>query len=149
MGSCRGAVGVVWGEGMGVVWGPVVVLWVWSEVTYACAGSRKRFLAVWGSCMCVCLCVCVGGCWYVCTYTPVRMYISCEWSSACIRMYTHTYSVRTYMHSSSQGLRTLELCVDNLQPDFLYEHIQPVRAELMQVRMHTHTYVHTRTGHTL
>ena len=34
----------------------------------------------------------------------------------------------------SQGLRTLELCVDNLQPDFLYEHIQPVRAELMQVR---------------
>lgn len=34
----------------------------------------------------------------------------------------------------SQGLRTLELCVDNLQPDFLYEHIQPVRAQLMQVR---------------
>lgn len=33
----------------------------------------------------------------------------------------------------SQGLRTLELCVDNLQPDFLYDHIQPVRAELMQV----------------
>ncbi|XP_076072619.1 transformation/transcription domain-associated protein-like isoform X5 [Mytilus galloprovincialis] len=32
----------------------------------------------------------------------------------------------------SQGLRTLELCVDNLQPDFLYDHIQPVRAELMQ-----------------
>lgn len=31
-----------------------------------------------------------------------------------------------------QGLRTLELCVDNLQPDFLYDHIQPVRAELMQ-----------------
>ena len=24
----------------------------------------------------------------------------------------------------SQGLRTLELCVDNLQPDFLYDHIQ-------------------------
>lgn len=35
----------------------------------------------------------------------------------------------------SQGLRTLELCVDNLQPDFLYDHIQPVRAELMQVKM--------------
>ena len=33
-----------------------------------------------------------------------------------------------------QGLRTLELCVDNLQPDFLYEHLQPVRADLMQVR---------------
>nr|XP_022907724.1 transformation/transcription domain-associated protein [Onthophagus taurus] len=32
----------------------------------------------------------------------------------------------------SQGLRTLELCVDNLQHDFLYDHIQPVRAELMQ-----------------
>ncbi|RZF45958.1 hypothetical protein LSTR_LSTR008335 [Laodelphax striatellus] len=31
-----------------------------------------------------------------------------------------------------QGLRTLQLCVDNLQPDFLFEHIQPVRADLMQ-----------------
>ena len=31
-----------------------------------------------------------------------------------------------------QGLRTLELCVDNLQPDFLYEHIQPVRTDLVQ-----------------
>lgn len=37
----------------------------------------------------------------------------------------------------SQGLRTLELCVDNLQPDFLYDHIQPVRAELMQVSVLT------------
>ncbi len=37
----------------------------------------------------------------------------------------------------SQGLRTLELCVDNLQPDFLYDHIQPVRAELMQVKLLT------------
>lgn len=36
-----------------------------------------------------------------------------------------------------QGLRTLELCVDNLQPDFLYEHIQPVRAELMQALWRT------------
>ncbi|KAK2172769.1 hypothetical protein NP493_930g01023 [Ridgeia piscesae] len=36
----------------------------------------------------------------------------------------------------SQGLRTLELCVDNLQPDFLYDHIQPVRAELMQALWH-------------
>lgn len=37
----------------------------------------------------------------------------------------------------SQGLRTLELCVDNLQQDFLYEHIQPVRAELMQALWRT------------
>ncbi|XP_033731686.1 transformation/transcription domain-associated protein-like, partial [Pecten maximus] len=37
----------------------------------------------------------------------------------------------------SQGLRTLELCVDNLQPDFLYDHIQPVRAELMQALWRT------------
>ena len=36
------------------------------------------------------------------------------------------------LQSILQGLRTLELCVDNLQPDFLYDHIQPVRAELMQ-----------------
>ncbi|XP_017462467.1 PREDICTED: transcription-associated protein 1 [Rhagoletis zephyria] len=37
----------------------------------------------------------------------------------------------------SQGLRTLELCVDNLQPDFLYDHIQPVRASLMQALWRT------------
>uniref|UniRef100_A0A915BXE0 FAT domain-containing protein n=2 Tax=Parascaris univalens TaxID=6257 RepID=A0A915BXE0_PARUN len=30
-----------------------------------------------------------------------------------------------------QGLRTLELCVDNLQPEYLYEHMAPVRAQLM------------------
>lgn len=41
----------------------------------------------------------------------------------------------------SQGLRTLELCVDNLQPDFLYDHIQPVRAELMQVRVSYSSYL--------
>jgi hypothetical protein len=33
-----------------------------------------------------------------------------------------------------QGLRTLELCVDNLQPEYLYEHMAPVRAALMQVK---------------
>uniref|UniRef100_A0A1I7TFD1 Non-specific serine/threonine protein kinase n=1 Tax=Caenorhabditis tropicalis TaxID=1561998 RepID=A0A1I7TFD1_9PELO len=32
----------------------------------------------------------------------------------------------------TQGLRTLELCVDNLQPDFLLEHMIPVRAALVQ-----------------
>lgn len=37
----------------------------------------------------------------------------------------------------NQGLRTLELCVDNLQPDFLYDHIQPVRADLMQALWRT------------
>lgn len=37
----------------------------------------------------------------------------------------------------SQGLRTLELCVDNLQPDFLYEHIQPIRSQLMQALWRT------------
>ncbi|XP_065321247.1 transformation/transcription domain-associated protein-like [Gordionus sp. m RMFG-2023] len=30
----------------------------------------------------------------------------------------------------SQGLRTLELCVDNLQPEFLKEHLDPVRGRL-------------------
>ncbi|KAL3088823.1 hypothetical protein niasHT_023171 [Heterodera trifolii] len=30
-----------------------------------------------------------------------------------------------------QGLRTLELCVDNLQPEYLYDHMMPVRAALM------------------
>uniref|UniRef100_UPI00359021B0 transformation/transcription domain-associated protein-like n=1 Tax=Myxine glutinosa TaxID=7769 RepID=UPI00359021B0 len=32
----------------------------------------------------------------------------------------------------SQGLRTLELCVDNVQPDFMDDYIQPVHAQLMQ-----------------
>ncbi|KAH7722342.1 transformation/transcription domain-associated protein [Aphelenchoides avenae] len=31
-----------------------------------------------------------------------------------------------------QGLRTLELCVDNLQPEYLYEHMAPIRSALMQ-----------------
>ncbi|CAI4222469.1 unnamed protein product [Auanema sp. JU1783] len=31
-----------------------------------------------------------------------------------------------------QGLRTLELCVDNLQPEYLFEHMAPVRGALMQ-----------------
>ena len=35
----------------------------------------------------------------------------------------------------SQGLRTLELCVDNLNPDFLNEHINPVKADLMKVQL--------------
>ena len=30
------------------------------------------------------------------------------------------------------GLRTLELCVDNLQPDYFFDHMAPVRAALMQ-----------------
>lgn len=29
------------------------------------------------------------------------------------------------------------MCVDNLQPDFLYDHIQPVRADLMQALWRT------------
>ncbi|KAG1661730.1 Transformation/transcription domain-associated protein [Nymphon striatum] len=37
----------------------------------------------------------------------------------------------------SQGLRTLELCVDNLQPDFLYDHIQPIGDKLMQALWQT------------
>uniref|UniRef100_A0A914VHX2 Transformation/transcription domain-associated protein n=1 Tax=Plectus sambesii TaxID=2011161 RepID=A0A914VHX2_9BILA len=36
-----------------------------------------------------------------------------------------------------QGLRTLELCVDNLQPEYLYEHMAPVRAALMHGLWHT------------
>ena len=51
----------------------------------------------------------------------------------CIYIYMLIPQSLTCALVSLQGLRTLELCVDNLQPDFLYEHIQPVRAELMQV----------------
>ena len=31
-----------------------------------------------------------------------------------------------------KGLRTLELCVDNLQPEYLFEHMAPVRSALIQ-----------------
>lgn len=31
----------------------------------------------------------------------------------------------------SQGLRTLELCVDNMQPDFLYQHLYQVRGDML------------------
>ncbi len=34
-------------------------------------------------------------------------------------------------------MRTLELCVDNLQADFLYDHIQPVQTDLIQGLWHT------------
>ncbi|GMT15606.1 hypothetical protein PFISCL1PPCAC_6903, partial [Pristionchus fissidentatus] len=34
--------------------------------------------------------------------------------------------------TTTRGLRTLELCVDNLQPEYLHEHIAPVRAQLIQ-----------------
>ena len=34
--------------------------------------------------------------------------------------------------SSSQGLRTLELCVDNMSGDYLYEQLEPVKKELMK-----------------
>lgn len=47
--------------------------------------------------------------------------------------YNNANSKHVMFLSYHQGLRTLELCVDNLQPDFLYDHIQPVRAELFQV----------------
>lgn len=55
-----------------------------------------------------------------------------------MRSIKHTFlsvasNLRVMCVSYHQGLRTLELCVDNLQPDFLYDHIQPVRAELFQV----------------
>lgn len=49
----------------------------------------------------------------------------------------------------SQGLRTLELCVDNLQPDFLYDHIQPVRAELMQVGYYFYFYCEIKISNIL
>lgn len=48
-----------------------------------------------------------------------------------------------------QGLRTLELCVDNLQPDFLYNHILPVRSSLMmslyRLLSHNHTEIAQNT----
>uniref|UniRef100_A0A8C4NNV3 Uncharacterized protein n=1 Tax=Eptatretus burgeri TaxID=7764 RepID=A0A8C4NNV3_EPTBU len=37
----------------------------------------------------------------------------------------------------NQGLCVLEFCVDNLQTDSLYHHIQPVHAELMQALCRT------------
>ena len=56
-----------------------------------------------------------------------------------VYIHTHTCFLHLFLYIF-QGLRTLELCVDNLQPDFLYEHIQPVRAELMQVRTYVRVY---------
>ena len=93
---------------------------------------------------------CLAFTMYTCTYLP--LYSSVHHSQH--TTLTHTLplslpsSLLPYLHMLmdplvsalsgsqnliSQGLRTLELCVDNLQPDFLYDHIQPVRAELMQV----------------
>ncbi|OQV12189.1 Transformation/transcription domain-associated protein [Hypsibius exemplaris] len=35
-------------------------------------------------------------------------------------------------NSSTQGLRTLELCIDNMSNDYLYEQLEPVKKELMK-----------------
>ena len=35
-------------------------------------------------------------------------------------------------NSSAQGLRTLELCIDNMSNDYLYEQLEPVKKELMK-----------------
>jgi hypothetical protein len=69
--------------------------------------------------------------WYSVVHTPVLRELPCfELKTA----YSNYILMKFwYFLISIQGLRTLELCVDNLQPDFLYDHIQPVRAELFQV----------------
>lgn len=36
-----------------------------------------------------------------------------------------------YYFVNVKGLRTLELCVDNMQPDFLHDHLYQVRGDML------------------
>lgn len=66
----------------------------------------------------------------LCLTVPVRL------SSLMPFMPTLIYPLVSALNGPNQlviqGMRTLELCVDNLSPDYLYDLLQPVRAELMQ-----------------
>ncbi|GMT03343.1 hypothetical protein PENTCL1PPCAC_25517, partial [Pristionchus entomophagus] len=40
--------------------------------------------------------------------------------------------INTSTSAIKQGLRTIEMFIDNLQPEYLHEHISPIRAQLIQ-----------------
>ncbi|VDD83203.1 unnamed protein product [Mesocestoides corti] len=63
----------------------------------------------------------------LCVIVPVRLSTLLPYLSLLMEPLIYVLNCNTV----NQGLRTLELCVDNMQPDFLYEHLYPVRGDML------------------
>uniref|UniRef100_A0A0X3PBM4 PIK-related kinase FAT domain-containing protein n=2 Tax=Schistocephalus solidus TaxID=70667 RepID=A0A0X3PBM4_SCHSO len=63
----------------------------------------------------------------LCVIVPVRLSALLPYLSLLMEPLIYVLNCNTV----SQGLRTLELCVENMQPDFLYEHMHQVRGDML------------------
>ncbi|VDN95889.1 unnamed protein product [Rodentolepis nana] len=63
----------------------------------------------------------------LCVIVPVRLSTLLPYLSLLMEPLTYVINCNTV----NQGLRTLELCVDNMQPDFLYQHLYQVRGDML------------------
>ncbi|KAL7059896.1 hypothetical protein AAHC03_013064 [Spirometra sp. Aus1] len=63
----------------------------------------------------------------LCVIVPVRLSALLPYLSLLMEPLIYVLNCNTV----SQGLRTLELCVENMQPDFLYEHMYQVRGDML------------------
>uniref|UniRef100_A0A1I7ZRA5 FAT domain-containing protein n=1 Tax=Steinernema glaseri TaxID=37863 RepID=A0A1I7ZRA5_9BILA len=66
----------------------------------------------------------------LCLTVPVRLSSLLPYLPLLMDPLVYAFSGSTSL--VQQGLRTLELCVDNLQPEYLYYYMAPVRSPLMQ-----------------
>ncbi|TGZ65912.1 hypothetical protein CRM22_005642 [Opisthorchis felineus] len=63
----------------------------------------------------------------LCVIVPVRLSTLLPYLSLLMEPLIYVLNCNTV----NQGLRTLELCVDNMQPDFLHEHLYQVRGDML------------------
>ncbi|KAA3675078.1 transformation/transcription domain-associated protein [Paragonimus westermani] len=63
----------------------------------------------------------------LCVIVPVRLSTLLPYLSLLMEPLIYVLNCNTV----NQGLRTLELCVDNMQPDFLHEHLHQVRGDML------------------
>ncbi|KAF5398156.1 hypothetical protein PHET_08523 [Paragonimus heterotremus] len=63
----------------------------------------------------------------LCVIVPVRLSTLLPYLSLLMEPLIYVLNCNTM----NQGLRTLELCVDNMQPDFLHEHLHQVRGDML------------------
>ncbi|KAH8869064.1 Transformation/transcription domain-associated protein [Schistosoma japonicum] len=63
----------------------------------------------------------------LCVIVPVRLSTLLPYLSLLMEPLVYVLNCNTV----NQGLRTLELCVDNMQPDFLHDHLYQVRGDML------------------
>ncbi|VDQ05949.1 unnamed protein product [Trichobilharzia regenti] len=63
----------------------------------------------------------------LCVIVPVRLSTLLPYLSLLMEPLVYVLNCNTV----NQGLRTLELCVDNMQPDFLHNHLYQVRGDML------------------